>query len=124
MNRSTLVSVGTNNSSQPKMRLEEFLMGTLTSQLNSISASTVIILTLKVFGCFFFRPRIDIFFFSLQGQPHLQPNIAALGARNSSNVFVARLVKEGEKNLPQQRCLLYVPLCLHIKCFSGSFACK
>lgn len=32
-----------------------------TSQLNSISASIVITLTLKVFGCFFFKPRIDIF---------------------------------------------------------------
>lgn len=31
-----------------------------TSQLNSISASMVITLTLKVFGCFFFNPRIDI----------------------------------------------------------------
>lgn len=31
-----------------------------TSQLNSISASIVLTLTLKVFGCFFFRPKIDI----------------------------------------------------------------
>lgn len=33
---------------------------TFTSQLNSISASIVLTLTLKVFGCFFFRPKIDI----------------------------------------------------------------
>lgn len=34
-----------------------------TSQLNSISASMVITLTLKVFGCFFFSPKMDIFTF-------------------------------------------------------------
>lgn len=38
------------------MRLKEIH----TSQLNSISASIVMTLTLKVFGCFFFNPRIDI----------------------------------------------------------------
>lgn len=32
----------------------------ITSQLNSISASIVMTLTLKVFGCFFFNPKIDI----------------------------------------------------------------
>lgn len=35
-------------------------MNNITSQLNSISASMVITLTLKVFGCFFLRPKIDI----------------------------------------------------------------
>lgn len=41
--------------------MTKFKFSSHTSQLNSISASMVITLTLKVFGCFFFNPRIDIF---------------------------------------------------------------
>lgn len=87
MNSSVLVSDGTNNSSQLKIRVshgDSYLTAELHLSIHRYN------LDFKSLWLFLLQASDRHIFFSLRGLSHLKANIATLRARSSSNIFRVR----------------------------------